>query len=65
LWIIVLSTLVFLGLVLYVPFLRDLFHFGFLHPVDILMCLGAGVISVMWFEAFKLVYGRKARRGNL
>src|SRR5438876_10366899 len=29
------GTLFFLGLVLYVPFLRDLFHFSTLHPDDL------------------------------
>ena len=47
--------------VLYVPFLRDLFHFSTLHPNDLLLCLAAGVVSVLWFEALKLMRRRPER----
>jgi Ca2+-transporting ATPase len=53
LWWLVGGAVVFLGLVLYVPFLRALFKFSFLHPVDILICLLAGTAGVVWFEFFK------------
>jgi Ca2+-transporting ATPase len=52
------STLVFLALVLYVPFLRSLFHLSFLHPTDLLICLSAGVFSVLWFEWLKALQRR-------
>jgi Ca2+-transporting ATPase len=42
--------LVFLGLVLYVPFLRRLFHFSTLHPLDLAICLAGGFVSILWFE---------------
>ena len=45
---------VFLGLVLYLPVLRRMFHFAVLHPVDIAVCLSSGICSVLWFELFKL-----------
>jgi len=51
-WIIP-GALVLLALVLYVSPLRRLFDFAPLHPVDLAICLGAGVASVAWFEAFK------------
>jgi hypothetical protein len=47
------ATLAILTLVIYVPFLRDLFHFGTLHPNDLAPCLGAGVACILWFEAVK------------
>jgi Ca2+-transporting ATPase len=53
-WIVVSATLVFLGLVLYVPFLQDLFKFASLAPFDLLACLGAGIVSVIWFEILKI-----------
>jgi Ca2+-transporting ATPase len=59
LWWVSVGALVFLGLVLYVPFLRDLFHLSALHFIDLLICLAAGAASVMWFEGLKLVNGRK------
>jgi Ca2+-transporting ATPase len=43
-----------LTVVLYVPFLRDLFRFSTLHSIDLLICLVAGVFSVLWFEVMKL-----------
>ena len=49
------GTLFFLGLVLYVPFLRDLFHFSTLHPGDLALCLASGLVSILWFEGLKMV----------
>jgi Ca2+-transporting ATPase len=53
LFIIIAATLAILTMVIYVPFLRDLFHFGTLHPNDLALCLGAGVACILWFEAVK------------
>ncbi len=53
LWFVLLGAAVFLGLVLYVPVLRDLFKFDFLHPLDLWICLVAGAVSVLWFEALE------------
>jgi Ca2+-transporting ATPase len=53
------GALVFLTVVLNVPALRALFHFTILHPVDIAICLAAGVLSILWFEVFK-AYRRSA-----
>jgi Ca2+-transporting ATPase len=56
---VVCGAIVFLGLVLYVPFLQNLFHFATLHLNDILICLTAGIISIVWFECFKLLAKKK------
>ena len=53
-----------MGLILYVPFLRGLFRFGFLHPADLLFCLAAGGASILWFEGFKFLYRRRKSRTN-
>jgi P-type Ca2+ transporter type 2C len=45
--------LFFLAIVLYVPFLRQLFSFSFLHPIDLAICLLGGAISLVWFELLK------------
>ncbi|MDP2983158.1 MAG: cation-translocating P-type ATPase [Candidatus Latescibacter sp.] len=50
---------VFLGLALSVPFLMELFRFNVLHFNDILICLGAGSISIAWFELMKAVHSRR------
>lgn len=56
---------VFLGLVLYVPFLRSLFLFSALHLIDIVICLAAGVLSIIWFEGLKMFNGGKQRHLSL
>jgi Ca2+-transporting ATPase len=55
-------NIVFLGLVIYVPFLRDLFHFEILNGVDVLICVGAGLVSVLWFEVVKYLSRQKKQR---
>ena len=57
LWWVIGGALAVLAIVLYVPFARDLFRFSRLHNVDLVICVAAGVFSVMWFEALK-VFGR-------
>jgi Ca2+-transporting ATPase len=52
-WWVVGSAFVFLGMVLYVPFLRTLFHFSFLHPCDLALCAGVGAVSLAWLEGLK------------
>jgi Ca2+-transporting ATPase len=55
LWIVTAGTLLFLGLVLMVPTLQDLFRFSPLGPMEILLSLVAGAVSVLWFEFFKWI----------
>ena len=55
LWWVIGGGLVFLVLVLYVPFLQNLFSFSFLHPIDLAICFAGGVISLLWFESLKLL----------
>ncbi len=44
---------VFLGAVLYVPLLTGLFRFASLQGPDLLLCLSAGICSVVWFDFIK------------
>ncbi len=55
LWWVIGGGLIFLVLVLYVPFLRQLFSFSFLHPIDLAICFAGGAISLLWFESLKLL----------
>ena len=57
------SALGMLGVVLSVPALRDVFRMGPLHTDDLLLCLGAAVTSVAWFEALKVMRRRAAAPG--
>jgi P-type Ca2+ transporter type 2C len=54
LWWTIGGGLFFLVIVLYVPFLRDLFSFSFLHSIDLIICLGGASICLLWFELLKL-----------
>jgi len=59
LWWVLAGALVFLGLVLYVPIVRDLFRFSTLHLPDLAICLVAGMTSILWFEGLKVLNGRR------
>jgi Ca2+-transporting ATPase len=59
LWWVVGGATVMLGLVLNVPALRSLLHLNALRPVDLGLCVLAGVASVGWFEGFKLWRARR------
>jgi len=50
LWWVASGALSLLGLVLYVPALRSLFRFSFLHGSDIAMCVAAALVGVGVFE---------------
>ena len=54
LWWVLGGGLVFLTTVLYVPFLRHMFGFSFLHPIDLAICLLGGAMSLLWFELLKI-----------
>lgn len=49
------GAIVVLAIALYVPFVRDLFHFGPLDALSVGVAVTAGVASVMWFEALKAI----------
>jgi Ca2+-transporting ATPase len=61
LWWVVGGTLFFLGMALYVPFLQGIFHFTPLHYIDLAICLFASMISLFWFEVFKIKSGKKTQ----
>jgi Ca2+-transporting ATPase len=58
LWWVVGGALVLLAVVIYVPFVRDLFGFAYLHFIDIAICFMAGIASVLWFEGLKIFNGK-------
>jgi Ca2+-transporting ATPase len=47
---IILASLVMLGGVLYIEGLREVFNFSYLHPVDLIICITIGIVSVIWTE---------------
>ncbi len=58
-WWVIGGGTVFLGLVLFLPFLQKLFKFAILHPLDLLICIAAGGFSLLWFEGFKYIQGHR------
>ena len=61
LWWVIGGGVFFMAIVLYVPFLRELFSFSFLHSIDLAICLGGGLISLLWFELLKQTTKRDLR----
>ncbi len=60
LWWVIGGAVFFLSLVLYIPVIRGLFKFSFLHTSDLLICITAGITSILWFEGLKLLHvGKK------
>jgi P-type Ca2+ transporter type 2C len=64
LWWVCGGALGFLVFTLQSPFLRSLFHIAELRPVDLVVCLAAGVSSVLWFEGFKIIGRRRKPSGR-
>jgi P-type Ca2+ transporter type 2C len=60
LWWVLCGAALFLGTVLYLPFLKELFRFDTLHATDLILCLFAGITSILWFEVFKKYRNRRA-----
>lgn len=52
-WWIIGGGAVFLALILYIPLLRELFQFDYLHWEDLVIALLSGIASVIWFEFLK------------
>jgi Ca2+-transporting ATPase len=64
LWWVTSGALGVLALVLYVSWLRELFHFAVLHLDDVIICLVAGLVSIVWFEALKAVLAWRAKASS-
>jgi Ca2+-transporting ATPase len=60
-WWVVGGAFLFLGLVLYVPFLSQFFRFKMLSIREAGICLVAGMASIVWFEVLKLVLRLRRR----
>jgi Ca2+-transporting ATPase len=63
-WWVVGGASSFLAVVLYTRSLREVFRFATLSPRALAICVGAGLMSVLWFEILKLARGKRARTGD-
>jgi Ca2+-transporting ATPase len=59
LWWVLGGAALFLGAVLYLPFLKKLFRFDTLHGTDLILCLSAGIMSILWFEMVKIFRNKR------
>lgn len=64
-WMVSSGAMAFLAMVIYIPFLGRLFHFDRLHAVDVVLCLAAGILGIVWFEAYKAISGRRAAESSV
>ena len=64
LWWVTASALGFLALVFSVPALRDVFGFAAIHPADLALCAGVGLISILIAESVKLPFMRRLFAGQ-
>ncbi len=53
------STFFLLALVLYIPFVRNLFSFSYLHPSYLLVSLLIGIIAFIWLKWAKVINDRE------
>lgn len=59
LWWVTGGAVLFLAIALYVPYLKELFRFDTLHGADLLLCLSAGIMSILWFEMLKVFRNKR------
>jgi Ca2+-transporting ATPase len=64
LWLVTASAVGFLVLVFSVPGLRELFGFAAIHPADLALCAGVGLISILIAESVKLPFMRRLFTGQ-
>ncbi|MCX7784965.1 MAG: cation-translocating P-type ATPase [candidate division WOR-3 bacterium] len=57
-------TILSLGLTLYIPGLNKIFRFAPPSPLLLFASVIAAVVSILWFEVFKIIIGRKKIEGR-
>jgi len=53
-WMVIGGTLFFLAIAVGLSAARGVFRFAAFHPWDLLACVLAGIVSVLWFEVYKV-----------
>ncbi len=56
LWLVLAGATVVLVMVLSIPFLRGIFRFAPITPLQVIICLAAALTSIIWFETAKIVH---------
>ncbi|HQJ39193.1 MAG TPA: hypothetical protein PK477_03915, partial [Methanoregulaceae archaeon] len=57
-WLVTAGTVFFLAAVLFLPELRSLFQFAPVSPGFLLLCILGGMLTVGWFEIYKITEPR-------
>jgi Ca2+-transporting ATPase len=52
------GAVLFMALILNIPFLQSLFQFEPVRTADLLICMAAGFLSITWFEIYKFAHQR-------
>lgn len=55
LYVVLIIAIIFLVAALYIPALRNIFHFSILSLTDLLICLALGIGTAIWFEFLKFL----------
>jgi len=58
-WWVIGGTVVFLAADLIVPGLRTLFQFAPISLINLMLCIICGILSIAWFEVFKVIRSRR------
>nr|WP_319374573.1 cation-translocating P-type ATPase [uncultured Methanobacterium sp.] len=61
LWWVLGGAVIFLAAILYFPPLQQLFQFCPLNLWEILLCFVSGMLSVLWFEGYKVIKNRNRK----
>jgi Ca2+-transporting ATPase len=54
-WAVTGGTLFFLAVAVALPAAREVFRFAVFQPGDLVLCILAGILSVLWFELYKTI----------
>ncbi|MCK9571773.1 MAG: cation-translocating P-type ATPase [Candidatus Omnitrophica bacterium] len=52
-WLMIVGVLIALSLIIYLPFLRNMFHFSVLSTEDLSIAFFSALVSLLWFEGLK------------
>ncbi|MBK8610748.1 MAG: cation-translocating P-type ATPase [Chitinophagaceae bacterium] len=58
---IIAATCLLMAMLLFIPFLRNIFQFDKLNTVQLLICMMTGLTSVIWYELVKFIKRRKPK----
>jgi Ca2+-transporting ATPase len=61
LYVVMAIAIIFLGAALYIPGLRNIFHFSILGLTDLAICFALGIGTALWFEFLKYLSRKRTK----